>query len=85
MLETNRYIYIFLTIAMAVVFLVGVLTGCSNNQNTTEAIVKKYAAAPVKEGEITNFNEQMYAAAKMHTDPSDYILGVRDLLEIHRV
>ena len=82
MLGKNKYIYILLTIALAAVFLTGVLTGCSNNQNTTEAIVKKYAAVPVKEDEITRFNEQMFAAAKMHTDPSDYILGAGDLLEI---
>jgi polysaccharide export outer membrane protein len=82
MLKKNEHIYIFLTIALAAAFIAGVLTACSNNQNTTETIVKKYAAVPIPENEITRFNEQMFAAAKMHTDPSDYLLGAGDLLEI---
>jgi len=81
-LKKNEHIYIFLTMILAAAFLTGVLTACSNNQNTTEAIVKKYAAAPIEENEVNRFNEQMFAAAKMHTDPSDYLLGAGDLLEI---
>lgn len=82
MLKKNEHICIFLTVILAVAFLGVVLTACSNNQNTTEAIVKKYATVPIQEDEITRFNEQMFAAAKMHTDPSDYLLGAGDLLEI---
>jgi polysaccharide export outer membrane protein len=82
MLKKNDHIYIFFTLLLAGAFLACVLSGCSNKQNTTEAIVKRYAAVPIKENEITRFNEQMFAAAKMHTDPSDYLLGAGDLLEI---
>ena len=67
---------------MAVVFLLGFLAGCSGNQQKTSDIVKQYAAEPAKNNEITRLNEQMFAAAKMHTDPSDYLLGAGDLLEI---
>jgi polysaccharide biosynthesis/export protein len=82
MLKKNEHLYILLSIILAAAVLAGALTACSNNQNTTEAIVKKYAAVPVKEDEITRLNEQMFATAKMRTDPSDYILGAGDLLEI---
>jgi polysaccharide export outer membrane protein len=67
---------------MAVAFLLGFLPGCGGNQQTTSAIVKQYAAAPAKNDEITRLNEQMFAAAKMHTDPSDYLLGAGDLLQV---
>ena len=82
MLKKNGHINIFLKGLLAAALLAGVFTACSNTQNTTEAIVKKYAAVPVEADEITRFNEQMFAAAKMHTDPSDYLLGSGDLLEI---
>jgi len=82
MLKKNEHLKILLSIILAAAVLTGVLTACSNNQNTTDAIVKKYAAVPVKEDEITRLNEQMFATAKMHADPSDYLLGAGDLLEI---
>jgi polysaccharide export outer membrane protein len=69
-------------ILMAVAFLLGFLPGCGGNQQTTSAIVKQYAATPAKNDEITRLNEQMFASAKMHTDPSDYLLGAGDLLQV---
>jgi polysaccharide biosynthesis/export protein len=71
-----------LMIFMAVIFILGFLPGCGGNQQTTEAIVKQYAATPAKNDETTRLNEQMFAAAKMHTDPSDYLLGAGDLLQV---
>ena len=76
---SNRNYYMIL---MAVAFLLGFLPGCGGNQQTTGDIVKQYAAAPAKNDEITRLNEQMFAAAKMHTDPSDYLLGAGDLLQV---
>jgi polysaccharide biosynthesis/export protein len=73
----NHYI-----ILMFVVFLLGFLSGCGGNQQTTSAIVKQYAVSPAKIDETTRLNEQMFAAAKMHTDPSDYLLGAGDLLQV---
>lgn len=58
------------------------MPGCSGNQQTTSAIVKQYGVSPAKNDGITRLNEQMFAAAKMHTDPSDYILGAGDLLQV---
>ena len=69
-------------ILMFVVFLLGLFPGCGGNQQTTSAIVKQYAATPAQNDETTRLNEQMFAAAKMHTDPSDYLLGAGDLLQV---
>ena len=75
----NRNYYIIL---MFVVFFIGFLPGCGGNQQTTSAIVKQYSTAPANNDEITRLNEQMFAAAKMRTDPSDYLLGAGDLLQV---
>jgi len=81
MLKKNDHIRTLLSMILAAAVLAGALSACST-RNATEAIVKRYTAVPVKEDEIARFNEQMFAAAKMHTDPSDYLLGAGDLLEI---
>ncbi|MBW2605449.1 MAG: SLBB domain-containing protein [Deltaproteobacteria bacterium] len=78
-MDSNRNYYIILIFA---VFLLGFLPGCGGNQQTTGAIVKQYTAAPAKNDEITRLNEQMFAAAKMNTDPGDYLLGSGDLLQV---
>jgi polysaccharide biosynthesis/export protein len=72
----------FLMISMFAVFLSCFLAACGGNQQTTSAIVKEYAATPVKDDEITRLNEQLFSAARMHTDPGDYLLGAGDLLQI---
>ena len=69
-------------ISMFALFLSCFLAACGGNQQTTSAIVKEYAATPVKDDEITRLNEQLFAAARMHTDPGDYLLGSGDLLQI---
>jgi len=79
MIPNRNYNYCMI---LFVVFLLGFLPGCGGNQQTTSAIVKQYAATPAKNDEITRLNEQMFAAAKMHTDPSDYLLGAGDLLQV---
>jgi len=79
MIPNRNYNYCMILI---VVFLLGFLPGCGGNQQTTSAIVKQYAATPAKNDEITHLNEQMFAAAKMHTDPGDYLLGAGDLLQV---
>jgi polysaccharide biosynthesis/export protein len=67
---------------MFAVFFLCLLAACSGNQQTTSAIVKEYAATPAKDAEINHLNEQLFASAKMSTDPSDYLLGAGDLLQI---
>ncbi len=78
MLKITSYIR-FLTIAtIAVTSISGFLLGCSKNKS----IVGQYAAAPGKGDEITRLNEQLFATAQMNVDPSDYLLGAGDLLQI---
>ena len=78
MISNHKY-YIIL---MFVLFSLGLLPGCGGNQQTTSDIVKQYAATPVQNDGTTRLNEQMFAAASMHTDPSDYLLGAGDLLQV---
>jgi hypothetical protein len=69
----------FLAIAtITVTSITGFLLGCSKNKS----VVGQYAAAPGKGDEITRLNEQLFATAKMNVDPSDYLLGAGDLLQI---
>lgn len=78
---SNRNHNYYIILAFAVFFL-GFLPGCGGNQQTTSAIVKQYGGTPAKNAEITHLNEEMFASAKMHTDPSDYLLGAGDLLQV---
>ncbi|MGA8179023.1 MAG: polysaccharide biosynthesis/export family protein [Desulfobacterales bacterium] len=73
---------ILLIISLTAIFFLNFLAGCGGNQQTTSAIVKEYAATPAKGDEITRLNEQLFAGAQMHSDPSDYLLGAGDLLQI---
>ena len=75
----NHNYHIILAFA---IFSLCFLPGCGGNQQTTSAIVKQYSATPAKNEEITHLNEEMFASAKMHTDPSDYLLGAGDLLQV---
>ncbi|OEU66434.1 MAG: hypothetical protein BBJ57_11325 [Desulfobacterales bacterium PC51MH44] len=73
---------LLLITAIAVAVLTGFLPGCSKNQKINKAIIERYAATPSKNDEITRLNEQMFAAAQMNVDPSDYLLGAGDLIQI---
>lgn len=72
----------FLIAAITVVLLAPFLPGCSNKQERNRDIVERYVAAPVKDDDITRLNEQLFSAAQMNVDPSDYLLGAGDLLQI---
>ena len=71
-------IRLFVVTAAAVTVLVCFMTSCSQNHG----IVERYAVASRKGGEITRLNKQLFAAARMNVDPSDYLLGAGDLLQI---
>jgi len=72
----------FLIAAITVTLLASFLSGCTTSREINTAIVDRYAAAPGKNDEITRLNEQLFAASNMNVDPSDYILGAGDLLQI---
>jgi polysaccharide export outer membrane protein len=54
------------------------LAGCANNRN----VGRNLPPAELKQDEIAEINEQLFASARMHTDPSDYLLGSGDLLQV---
>lgn len=56
----------------------GILTGCVSGQN----IIQPTPSAELKQDEIAQFNEQLFASARMNSDPSDYLLGSGDLLQV---
>jgi polysaccharide export outer membrane protein len=76
------HIRFFLIAAITVALLAPLLPGCSNKQEQNRDIVERYVAAPVKNDDITRLNEQLFSAAQMNVDPSDYLLGAGDLLQI---
>ena len=76
------HIRFFLIAAITVSLLASLLPGCSKKQEQNRDIVEKYAATPGKNDDITRLNEQLFSAAQMNVDPSDYILGAGDLLQI---
>jgi len=70
-----RFVYI---LKVAVLYAsLGILTGCVSGQN-----INQMPSAELKQDEIAQFNEQLFASARMNTDPSDYLLGAGDLLQI---
>ncbi len=76
------HIRFFLIAAITVSLLASLLPGCSKKQELNRDIVERYGAAPGKNDAITRLNEQLFSAAQMNVDPSDYVLGAGDLLQI---
>ena len=79
--------YRFIRILTAAGLFVGLalLTGCVSSQNATQTTMpsaESMHSAELKQDEIAEFNEQLFASARMNTDPSDYLLGSGDLLQV---
>jgi len=72
----------FLIAAITVTLLASLLPGCTKKQDLNRDIVERYAASPGKNDDITRLNQQLFSAARMNVDPSDYLLGAGDLLQI---
>ena len=76
----KRYRVIFTLTAIGFVISSGILAGCVSRQN--QNVSPSELPAQLKQDEIAEFNEQLFASARMSTDPSDYLLGSGDLLQI---
>jgi polysaccharide biosynthesis/export protein len=82
-LKTKRTNFLlFLVPAVTAAVLMIFLPGCTKKQERNRDIVERYVAAPVKNDDITRLNEQLFSTAQMNVDPSDYVLGAGDLLQI---
>jgi polysaccharide export outer membrane protein len=78
--KRNRFI-LTLT-AVGLVISLGLLTGCVSSQSQNVSQSDPPAPAQLKQDEIAEFNEQLFATARGGADPSDYLLGSGDLLQI---
>jgi len=57
--------------------------GCTGNQNVSkEFMVANYTAKIDKRVEISELNSELFRSAQLNPDPSDYLLGAGDLLEV---
>ncbi len=74
----NKYRFICVWVALGLIAYSGILAGCVSSQNVSPAM----PSAELKQDEIAQFNEQLFASARMNTDPSDYLLGSGDLLQV---
>ena len=70
-----------LNLILAVVSLVaglGLLAGCAAGQKADSSL----PPAQLKQDEIAQLNEKLLASARVNSDPSDFLLGPGDLLQI---
>ena len=56
----------------------GILAGCVSNQSAGPGLFP----AQLKQDEIAQFNEQLFASARINSDPSDFLIGSGDLLQV---
>ena len=73
----SNTLFIIITAPVVITFSM-LLSSCGKHKN----LVDRYSVAPIKNDEITNLNEQLFARAQIGEDPSDYLLGAGDLLQI---
>ena len=79
----KRYRFILTLTAFGLVLSLGLLTGCVSTQNQDVSQGEPPAqSAQLKQDEIAEFNEQLFASARGGADPSDYLLGSGDKLQI---
>jgi polysaccharide export outer membrane protein len=76
----KRYRFIYTLTAVGLVISLGILTGCVSSQN--QNVSQSEPPAQLKQDEIAEFNEQLFATARGGADPSDYLLGSGDKLQI---
>ena len=76
----KRYRFIYTLTAVGLVISLGILTGCVSSQS--QNVSQTEPPAQLKQDEIAEFNEQLFASARGSADPSDYLLGAGDKLQI---
>ncbi|MGD9183312.1 MAG: polysaccharide biosynthesis/export family protein [Desulfobacterales bacterium] len=76
----KQYRFIHASTAFGLIISLGILIGCASSQN--QNVRQSEIPAQLKQDEIAEFNEQLFASARGSADPSDYLLGSGDLLQI---
>lgn len=75
----QRYRFRFIWATIGLVASLGLLAGCvSSNQSAGP----KLFPAQLKQDEIAQFNELLFASARINSDPSDFLIGSGDLLQV---
>lgn len=70
-------------VAAALLLAAAVTGGCGGKEAKPVAgLAEGYVAAQEKRAEVAALNRGLFAAAKTNADPSDYILGTGDLLQV---
>ena len=73
----------FRIVKISLVMLLGILAGCAGSQDVSkETLVANYTVKIDKSAEISELNAGLFSSAQMNVDPSDYLLGAGDLLEV---
>jgi polysaccharide biosynthesis/export protein len=71
------------TFILVFTMLGGILSGCGGNaRHSDTTLVEEYVAKGDKDEEIAKINQEVFARANMNIDPSDYLLGSGDLLQM---
>ena len=71
------------SLLMFLMMLVGIVVGCATSeQHSNTTLVEEYAAKGDSGDEIFQLNQQLFARAQMNVDPSEYLLGSGDLLQM---
>ena len=79
----NKNYRIRLIFAAGLLMFLGLWLGCSASQKKPESeVAENYIEETEKIAEIERFNEKLFASSDFDTDPSDYLLGPGDLLQI---
>ena len=78
----NKQIFQFSNnlVIVGLVVSLSILVGCVSNQTPNTG--PKILPAQLKKDEIADFNEQLFASARINTDPSDFLIGSGDLLQV---
>jgi len=74
----QRYRFRSILATIGLVVSLGILAGCVSNQSAGPSLFP----AQLKQDEIAQFNEQMFASARINSDPSDFLIGSGDLLQV---
>ncbi len=69
---------------ITILCLVAALVGCASkkDEQLDKLQADSFSVRSLRSQETESLNEQLFAAANLNTDPSDYLLGAGDLLQV---
>ena len=67
---------------LVLVALCAAFLGCTKGQNYRSLPVDSYSVSSLRGQEADEFNDQIFSSAQINTDPSEYVLGAGDLMQV---